>query len=549
MRKRAEKNGISVHAIAGSHVVLLGIDAKTGEALEGLLGFAIKRIDNTEDESYWLKGFRTFEQNAAEHHAGTLVSTWKNPIQDFLWGDYTAKPGHEYVYVVVPIYGKPSDIRHGPAASVTVSTEDESGGVHAVFFNRAAAGSQAYARRFGNLPPDEVGEPAFRWLSRGLAEAMVEFIGQAAGGGGGLRAAVYEFSYLPVLGEFRAAIDRGADVRIVYDDKKRGPGEANREALRVAGIEERYATPRKTNPSFIAHNKFIVLLEGGRPTQVWTGSTNITEGGIFGHSNVGHIVRDRRIAAAYLEYWKQLSGDPEAKRLRPWNDAHSPLPGPDAPSVYLQPVFSSRGSLAALEWYAEKMESAKSSVFFTAAFGVNELFRSVLEEDRPYLRYVLLDKPGKGLDVIARDHDNRISVGGILDDNHADRWLHAKWKEEALTGLNRHVQYVHTKYMLIDPLGDDPMLITGSANFSENSTVNNDENMLVIRGNTRVADIYLGEFMRLFDHFRIRGSAVGASAKSRKGKEPSVYLAPDGSWVEPHFKEGHPKQKQRLLFR
>jgi hypothetical protein len=28
--------------------------------------------------------------------------------------------------------------------------------------------------------------------------------------------------------------------------------------------------------------------------------------------------------------------------------------------------------------------------------------------------------------------------------------------------------------------------------------------MLIIRGDTRVADIFLGEFMRLFNHFQVR---------------------------------------------
>ena len=58
--------------------------------------------------------------------------------------------------------------------------------------------------------------------------------------------------------------------------------------------------------------------------------------------------------------------------------------------------------------------------------------------------------------------------------------------------------------MLVDPLGDDPLVVTGSANFSQPSQRINDENMLVIRGDTRVADIYFGEFMRIFDHHYAR---------------------------------------------
>jgi phosphatidylserine/phosphatidylglycerophosphate/cardiolipin synthase-like enzyme len=48
------------------------------------------------------------------------------------------------------------------------------------------------------------------------------------------------------------------------------------------------------------------------------------------------------------------------------------------------------------------------------------------------------------------------------------------------------------------------LVVSGSANFSEASTKDNDENMLIIRGDTRVADIYLGEFMRLYNHFAFR---------------------------------------------
>jgi len=37
------------------------------------------------------------------------------------------------------------------------------------------------------------------------------------------------------------------------------------------------------------------------------------------------------------------------------------------------------------------------------------------------------------------------------------------------------------------------------------STTDNDDNMIIVRGNKRVADIYLGEFMRLYTHFSFRG--------------------------------------------
>src|SRR5262249_52689626 len=69
------------------------------------------------------------------------------------------------------------------------------------------------------------------------------------------------------------------------------------------------------------------------------------------------------------------------------------------------------------------------------------------------------------------------------------------------------VFFVHTKFLLIDPLSDDPLVCSGSANFSSNSLLQNDENMLLVRGDTRVAGIYMTEFDRIFRHFYFRDIA------------------------------------------
>lgn len=541
MRKKATNGPLSVHAVAGTYVVLLGMDMEE-KSSKGMLGFAIERTDHTEGERYWLRGFKTFEETNPGV-AGGLVSTLEHPVQSFLWGDFTAKTRHSYTYRIVALRGKPKGLIQAESVEVRVDTEDDATGEHAVFFNRGAAGSQAYARKFGNKPPDEVPDgEAWKWLSRGLEEALLGFIDQARGERFALRAALYEFQYPRTLEAFKEASESKADVKIIYDARqtssKNDPNEANREAISETGIEE-LTIPRQATPSYISHNKFIVLLEDGQPTQVWTGSTNLTAGGIFGHSNVGHIVRDSEVAAKYLSYWEELSGDPEAKTLRPWTEEATPVPEglPEADST--GEVFSPRSSLEALEWYAKRMDEAATAVFLTAAFGVNDLLEGVLEEHKDYLRYVLLDKEDEDMQILSRDPDNRFSVGGIYGDTKLGNWL-----AEKLSGLNEHVKYIHTKYMLIDPLGVDPLLITGSANFSDASTKDNDENMLVIRGDTRVADVYLGEFMRLFNHFYVRYAA----SKVEDSDSGTGHLTPDDGWREAYYESGSPKQKERLYF-
>jgi hypothetical protein len=69
--------------------------------------------------------------------------------------------------------------------------------------------------------------------------------------------------------------------------------------------------------------------------------------------------------------------------------------------------------------------------------------------------------------------------------------------------------------------------------------------MLIIRGDTRVADIYFGEFMRLWQHYRYR---TIVNDQSKKGDESHPnYLVPDSSWTDDFYKRGTVKFAKRTL--
>merc|ERR1719271_963734 len=77
---------------------------------------------------------------------------------------------------------------------------------------------------------------------------------------------------------------------------------------------------RREHCKAISHNKFIVLIPpNSKAASVWTGSTNLTQSGIFGQSNVAHIVNDENIAEQYLAYWKSLAADMHYEDLMDWN--------------------------------------------------------------------------------------------------------------------------------------------------------------------------------------------------------------------------------------
>jgi phosphatidylserine/phosphatidylglycerophosphate/cardiolipin synthase-like enzyme len=89
--------------------------------------------------------------------------------------------------------------------------------------------------------------------------------------------------------------------------------------------------------------------------------------------------------------------------------------------------------------------------------------------------------------------------------------------------------------------------VTGTANFSKPSQYQNDENMLVIRDNTRVADIYFGEFMRVFDHLYSR-YIVKKMTEAGTNDPNAGFLKEDAKdWVPQNFTDG-PKQLRRKYF-
>ena len=228
------------------------------------------------------------------------------------------------------MYGAPAALDPGTAVSIDIRMEPAEGGVHEIHFNRGAVASQEYARRFQNRKPDQVADgSAYRWLSRGLEEAFVAFIARAKNEDYALRAAVYEFQWSSVLAAFKEAVKNKANVRIIYDavPGASGPKTKNNAAIKKAALTK-YCIPRTKGK--LMHNKFIVLLKNGKPIAVWTGSTNATANGIFGHLNVGHVINDAAVATRYFEYWQVLSKDPATSDLKDWAEENDALPEKDA---------------------------------------------------------------------------------------------------------------------------------------------------------------------------------------------------------------------------
>lgn len=543
MRVRKRSNGLTVQAIGGAYVVLLALNLDKAKC-KGLKGFAIHRTDHSEQDARWLQGMKAFKATDPKLGRGMRHSTREQPIQDFMWSDYTAKPGRKYSYRVVALKGTPDKLTEFAEVGVDVTTEDPKGGKHDVYFNRGATASQEYARRFDNRKPGSEGgddDPVWAWLSRGAHEAILEFIDRAKGPGFGLRVCAYEFRLKSVAQAVAAAHKRTKNVKVLYDAGKEFPRDENRETIEDAKIKG-ISIERLPKPQALSHNKFIVLLKGDEAIAVLTGSTNFSEGGVFGQGNVVHVVEDKKVAADYLAYWESLSDNPHRKDLASeLSDLHK-IPD-KLPPKGTTCIFSPRSDAAALEYYAKLAGMAKGGLFMTFAFGMNDAFKPVYGSGKATLRYALMEKllgPGVKQEnkkaatdemiALRKLPTTRFAVGSQLSFGTLDRWL-----GEKLTNLNTHVKYIHTKFMLVDPLSDDPIVVTGSANFSKASSDANDENMILIRGDTRVADIYLGEYMRLWDHYAFREWATARAKRGDLDIAEFGHLDDTDKWWQRHY--------------
>ena len=546
MRRKKTSGELEIYAVSGTNTVVLSLDLKNKPV--GLLGFAFERVETKSQKRIWLYGQKFFhsvipiDEKDLKKVKGQKYPTHLHPVQGFMWKDFTVDPGLEYTYIVTAFNGTPKNLLIFQQEQITIATEPHIKSKHGIFFNRGVSGSQSYAEQFGNQRPDKMTDPAkqanaYKWLSRGLYEGLLDFI-KSAKPGEKIRGATYEFNYPGILQALKAAQDKGVDVSVVYDATNNDP--ANHDALEKAGALS-ISKHVRNNQVSQAHNKFFVILDkNDKPLQVWTGSTNISEKGIFGHCNTGHQINDAGHRRALFRLLKLVD---QNLAQAPYRSGVMSL-GADLQAGGVTPgvsiFFSPRANTDMLQTYADLVEGATEMVCCIYPFNIDKRFQKVFGEDKPYLRYILLDQRQGFNHFQTNDRDVEVVAGSYI------RSDFDQWAAETSAGklIKSGVDFLHNKIILVDPLGDVPAVISGSANYSENSVFKNDENTLIIKGDDRVMDIYFTEFVRLFDHFSFREWLAQPASKF------DPFLKENGDWVNGYFDNPDAMNvKRKLLFK
>ena len=80
--------------------------------------------------------------------------------------------------------------------------------------------------------------------------------------------------------------------------------------------------------------------------------------------------------------------------------------------------------------------------------------------------------------------------------------------------------------IVVDPF-TKPVVITGSHNFSHSASSKNDENLLIVRGNQKLAERYVVNVMATYQHYRWRAYLRECQ---QRGIEPWQNLREDDKW-------------------
>ncbi len=126
------------------------------------------------------------------------------------------------------------------------------------------------------------------------------------------------------------------------------------------------------------------------------------------------------------------------------------------------------------------------------------------------LRIGIQDKPTKTVTGLHKDRTADFEAASHTCRKGLDGWL----DEHRTPGAMGNI-LIHDKIVVIDFTSDAPIVINGSHNYSNNASAHNDENYLIVRGNTAIAGLPGVEVMRLYDHYRFRFVSKASATKTK----------------------------------
>ncbi len=322
--------------------------------------------------------------------------------------------------------------------------------------------------------------------------------------------AVMGFSNDEVIDAVIRAHDRGVKVRMVGD-----AGHWSNDGYER--LRDRQIPMTVGNQAHIMHDKFMVV--DGR--FVFAGTANWSNSDLKNNSNNAFVIDSPPVAADFTAEFEQMFAGKFGQQKEEIENGRVYQVGDTTIEVWFSPNEDAMGRI--LEYVGAAQESIRFTIF---AFTKDQVGSAFIAKQEEFEQMDLAE----GVDLNADFHDRR-SVAGVIDRSqlHSNGQYHEVYRLLAAgipVGMDGNDNTLHpgdyqagggrlhSKTMIIDAHGENPVVISGSFNWSASATQSNDEFLLVFKG-PRVAELYDAYFEDLWEDVRPPGSSfVGENVEA-----------------------------------
>lgn len=328
-----------------------------------------------------------------------------------------------------------------------------------------------------------------------------------------LDCADYNLTAPVVADALAAAKGRGVRVRFIteHDTVAQTSTAAQLQKLTDAGIPWIDDTFGGQGGSNFMHHKFLVADAGvaGSPARdiTVTGSYNWTQQGTFYNAENFVTVRDAALAQAYLAQFNVMWGssgalpDPAGSRFstaKPADTAHPVHPGCGA--VNATALFGPKGNMR--QALIDAVNGADYEIDFSIDVFTDDALQQAMLARRNSVPGLIVRGVVEGNTALATGSEYPAMNGDAV----AGAWSpRADILKDTVAGGGQ----LHHKYLLVDAAHEasDPVLATGSPNWSGSGFAGNDENLIVFH-DARLANDFLQEFAARY--YEAGGTAMAA---------------------------------------
>ena len=320
------------------------------------------------------------------------------------------------------------------------------------------------------------------YLNQTIDDTLIAYINRAKYT---MDIAVYNYIQTAGISNIATAVNnayaRGVQVRWIYNGSSSNTGLAL-----VNSSINRLGSPT-TAAYNIMHNKFLIIdANSANPNDpiVWTGSTNWDEEQINSDVNNVIIIQDKNLALGYTTEFEEMWGsttlvpDAAVSKFGPFKLDNTPH------------LFTIGG--ITVEQYFSPSDGTNAKILNAISSANTELYFGV---------YTFTDNTDAD-SIKYKIQNDGVYSRGIMDQYSITFPAYATLNPvmtSALKVYTSSTSIYHDKMLIVDPcnLTSDPLVETGSHNWTSSADTKNDENILIVHDAT-IANIYYQSFNQNF---------------------------------------------------